>query len=219
MSRASTSPPLLEKERLTRALRELMGRLVANEIPEAVLAPMADQVEQLARDLEVYPKRRREVGPRAASEIEAPVRYDYGSMRAYSPSTGTCNPLAPPLSLAVEGDRAVACGSYGSAYEGPPGLVHGGYVAAGFDELFGLVQGLGAHGPGMTGTISVRYCKPVPFRTALRYEGWVDRVEGRKIFGLAKLTAGDLLLAEAEAVMIIVDPAMYAGLAEERNDP
>ena len=45
--------------------------------------------------------------------------------------------------------------TFGSAYEGPPGCVHGGFVAAAFDEVLGFVQSLGgqpglhrhAHGP------------------------------------------------------------------------
>ena len=56
--------------------------------------------------------------------------------------------------------------TFGSAYEGPPGHVHGGYVAAAFDELLGMTQSLGGM-PGMTGTLTVRYRRPTPLRTEL----------------------------------------------------
>jgi hypothetical protein len=43
--------------------------------------------------------------------------------------------------------------TFGSAYEGPPGCVHGGYVAAAFDEMLGFVQSLGGN-PGMTARLT-----------------------------------------------------------------
>ena len=58
---------------------------------------------------------------------------------------------------------------FGSAYEGPPGHVHGGFVAAAFDEVLGYVQSLGGR-PGMTGTLTVRYRSPTPLYTELRFE-------------------------------------------------
>jgi acyl-coenzyme A thioesterase PaaI-like protein len=90
------------------------------------------------------------------------------------------------------------------AYQGPPGHVHGGFVAAMFDEALGLTQSLSGQ-PGMTGTLTVRYRKPTPLNTELRLEGRILRVEGRKIFTAAQLRAGETLTAEADAVFITVD--------------
>ena len=47
----------------------------------------------------------------------------------------------------------IATVTFGSAYEGPPGCVHGGYVAAAFDEMLGFVQSLGGN-PGMTARLT-----------------------------------------------------------------
>ncbi len=218
MSHPSDPLDLKEKERLAQALRELAGHIVANEIPGEVLVPMAEQVERFVTRLAEFPKRTRSVGVRQGGEGEPERIYDYGSMRGYSPSVGTANPIAPPLELFSEGDHAVACARYGSAYEGPPGLVHGGFVAAAFDELFGLAQALASPHPGMTGTITVRYRAPVLLHTQVRYEGWVDRIEGRKMFAVASAMAGEALLAEAEAIMIMIDPAKYAAFADARNE-
>ncbi len=44
---------------------------------------------------------------------------------------------------AVDG-RIVGSVTFTAAYEGPPGCVHGGYVAAAFDELLGVTQSLAA---------------------------------------------------------------------------
>ena len=39
--------------------------------------------------------------------------------------------------------------TFGDAYEGPPGCVHGGFIAASFDEMLGFVAGATGK-PGMT---------------------------------------------------------------------
>ena len=57
---------------------------------------------------------------------------------------GLSNPLAPPIRVRQSGERsAEAHARFGAAYEGPPGCVHGGWVAAAFDEVLGFVQSLG----------------------------------------------------------------------------
>ena len=81
---------------------------------------------------------------------------------------------------------------FGAAYEGPPTCVHGGFVAAAFDEVLGLAQSLGGN-PGMTGTLTVRYRKPTPLHTDLRFEATLDGQEGRKLFTSGRVYAGDTL--------------------------
>ena len=134
-----------------------------------------------------------------------------------SPFIGLANPLAPPISIRRTGDRtATATVTFGSAYEGPPGSVHGGFVAAAFDEVLGFVQSL-TGSPGMTGTLTVRYRKPTPLHTELRYEGELLRVEGRKIITEGKAFAGDLVTAEAEAIFISVNRDSFEVLRERRR--
>ena len=56
-----------------------------------------------------------------------------------------------------------------------------------FDELLGCdqrVRGLG----GFTGTLSVRYERPTPLEGELELEGWIDRVEGRKVITMGTIT-------------------------------
>ena len=82
----------------------------------------------------------------------------------HSPMLGQANPLAPPIRLWLEGDRIHGTATFGAAYEGPPGCVHGGYVAAAFDEVLGSTQSLSGS-PGMTGRLTVHYRKPTPLNT------------------------------------------------------
>ena len=55
---------------------------------------------------------------------------------------------------------------------------------------------------GMTGTLTIRYRSPTPVGEELRLEGWVERIEGRKIFARGTIHHGETLTAEAEGVFI-----------------
>src|SRR5262249_59945963 len=131
-------------------------------------------------------------------EAESANAGDVSAFFARSPMIGLATPLAPPITIAKTGERtAEARVVFGSAYEGPPGHVHGGFVAAAFDEVLGFVQSTTGQ-PGMTGTLTIRYRKPTPLDTDLRFEATVQRVEGRKIFAEARLYDGDTLTPAAD---------------------
>jgi acyl-coenzyme A thioesterase PaaI-like protein len=119
----------------------------------------------------------------------------------YSPVIGTLNPIAPDVHFRIEGDHVVGRGRVGAAHNGPPGSVHGGHVAALMDELLGTACVATGQG-GFTGTLSIRYSSPTPLDTDLHLEGRVDRIEGRKIFAVGTLHAGDVLCASAEGIFI-----------------
>jgi acyl-coenzyme A thioesterase PaaI-like protein len=131
----------------------------------------------------------------------------------YSPLIGRSNPLAPPLTMGVDGKRVRGTAVFGAAYEGPPGHVHGGFVAAAFDEVLGFAQSMGGN-PGMTGTLTIRYRKPTPLHREIRMEGEITRIEGRKIFTVGRMYAGEVLTAEAEGIFISVDLFKMRALAD-----
>jgi hypothetical protein len=89
-------------------------------------------------------------------------------------------------------------------------------VAAAFDEVLGSTQSLSG-APGMTGRLTVSYRSPTPLETELRFIGWLERVEGRKIFTKGELWAGDRLFAEAEALFISIREGKFADLKAERD--
>ena len=112
--------------------------------------------------------------------------------------------------------RVVGEVTFGSAYEGPPGCVHGGYVAAVFDELLGATQSMSG-AQGMTAHLGVDYRSPTPLGQPLRMEGWLDRRDGRKIYARGAMYSGDTLTAEAEALFIAFDPGRFRELLEARD--
>ena len=94
-----------------------------------------------------------------------------------------------------------AHGTFGAAYEGPPGYVHGGWIALAFDEMLGIANIAAGH-PGMTARLTVHYRKPTPLFRELRFRAWVDRVEGRRIMSRAEVWDGDTLTAEADGLFV-----------------
>ena len=105
---------------------------------------------------------------------------------------------------------------FGSAYEGPPGCVHGGYVAGAFDELLGATQSLsGAPGHDRPAHRQLPLAHAAAHRAA-HASASSTAVEGRKIFTNGWLyapspTARERLCAEAEGLFISIDFGRFAG--------
>lgn len=200
-----------EKRRVASALRLVIERLVPSDAPVGELAQAAEALERYAEQLARHPRLQRRMGyPESANSGDTLAFFDQ------SPLIGLANPLAPPISISVTGnDTALGEVTFASAYEGPPGHVHGGFVAAAFDEVLGYVQSLSG-APGMTGTLIVRYRKPTPLHTPLRFEAKYLRTEGRKVFTEAQLLANGVLCAEAEGLFISMREGGMVAMDEQR---
>lgn len=117
---------------------------------------------------------------------------------------GLRNPIAPPLRTEhhESADGRVWCDFHlGAAYEGPPGLVHGGVLALVLDQMLGESAGAGGR-PGMTGTLTLRYRQATPLGD-LRTEAWIDRVDGIKTWAKGSIIGPDGVTVEAEGVFIL----------------
>ena len=115
--------------------------------------------------------------------------------------SGRSNPLAPPMEFLLDGEITRGHAIWGAAYEGPQDCLHGGFVAAAFDDLLGCAQ-MASGIAGFTGTLTVKMIKPTPLYRRIDYAAGVDRTEGRKIFCWGTAHDGDKLLAEAECLFI-----------------
>lgn len=188
------------KRRLAAAMRQVIELLVTTDAPEDELRAATERVERFAQRLETLPRQRV-----IRSHSDTPVLGTEDLFSDLSPLIGLANPIAPPITLQVEGDEVRGKVVFGTPYQGPPGYLHGGIVAALFDEALGHVQWLTGN-PGMTATLKVRYRKPTPLYTELRIEARVERVVGRKILTEARLYAGDTLTADAEGLFISLAP-------------
>jgi len=200
-----------QKRRLASAMRLVIERLVPSNAPEDELRRAAEGLERYADALKAHPRLRKIEG-----HAESANSGDVGAFFDQSPLIGLANPLAPPITVGKTGERSAAASvTFGSAYEGPPGSVHGGFVAAAFDEVLGYVQSLSGRS-GFTGTLEVKYRQPTPLHQELYFEVEIVRLEGRKIFTEGRLMADIGLTAEAKAVFITVDESKIAALMERR---
>lgn len=208
---ADVTPRQAEMRRLAESAREVIERLVNTEAPLDSLTRAADLLAGASAELDGWPQSRSYEGFAESANAGTPRAFF-----DHSPIIGLANPLAPPLRIEVREGAVHATARFGSAYEGPPGSVHGGYIAAAFDEVLGMAQSLGGN-PGMTGTLTVRYRRPTPLHAELRFEGTLDRVDGRKLFTSGRLFSPDGLCAEADGLFITVDFARIAALMEARK--
>jgi acyl-coenzyme A thioesterase PaaI-like protein len=158
------------------------------------LSVFADDAAAFADRLEQAPSLRAFGGAAVAGPADA-------VLAERSPVSGRSNPLAPPLHLEMTEGVTRAWAIWTDAYEGPPGCLHGGFVAAAFDDVMGLAQ-MASGRAGFTGTLTVRMLKPTPLHQRIDYEAWLDHAEGRKIWCKAAARHGDVLLGEAEILFI-----------------
>lgn len=132
--------------------------------------------------------------------------------RDLSAWSGSLNAVAPPMRLEV-GERAGEPAIIGHVRlsrlrEGPPGHAHGGAIAGLFDEVMSAAQRLGGGEGGLTGRLTVRYRKPTPLETDVRFRAWIHddrptRVIIRAESLVSEPTADtDVVTASAEAFFV-----------------
>jgi len=118
---------------------------------------------------------------------------------------GEDNPIGLQLDFLLAPDGTVVCpATIGDAFEGHPGLLHGGIIATLLDET--MSKSVRARGlTAMTRHIEVDYKRPVPSQTPIRMEGRVVRSEGRKLWVEAHiLDQTGKVLASAKGLFIEV---------------
>lgn len=190
--------------RLGGALRELLDSAVlfdADAIPdgEATLDRVALQVRSLTSAL-------------TASKRESMPWPNHGSMqrahRPFSPVIGEANPIAPPLVVrpdpegVVIGERAVVGEvTMRPIHEGPPGAIHGGWVASLLDQLLGHANAVSGVG-GMTIELTVRYLRRTPYDVPLHLRARTDGVDGRRVRASGEIVADGIVTAEATGLFL-----------------
>ncbi|HEY9034756.1 MAG TPA: PaaI family thioesterase [Pseudomonadales bacterium] len=194
------------KRQLAAAVRELIESLVTCTSEAETLKAVAEEVREQSQRLRRAP---RHLGRTAFYEA-APDKYQTFASLGYelNPLDGESNPVAAPMKIWIDGDVAYGRATMGWQYEGPPNSVHGGFVAALFDQFLGVAQKITGQ-PGVTGTLSIRYIKPTPLYTELKLVGRVQSVQGRKNVLVGEMWAGDVLTATCEGLFIHIDLEAY----------
>ncbi|MGB0100589.1 MAG: PaaI family thioesterase [Nocardioides sp.] len=116
---------------------------------------------------------------------------------------GERNAIAPPL--VIEHPRpgeARAEVHLGAAYEGPPGMVHGGVSALLLDHLMGETASNGFTRVTMTGTLTLRYVAPLPLGD-LVLAARIAEDDGRKVTVVASIGSAEQVAVEATGLFIV----------------
>jgi acyl-coenzyme A thioesterase PaaI-like protein len=174
------------RERIAAAVRDLADVVARSGAADADLAEIAAQLEEQAARLRALPHR--------AWIHDSPFH-------PVSLVGGRAHPTGPQLYLEPDGRGVSGTVVLGAAYEGGPGLVHGGVLSLMFDHAMGTAVFVAGHAA-MTVSLEVRYRAPTPLETALQVSAWVDRVDGRKVFVGAEMRVADELTASASGVFL-----------------
>lgn len=186
--------------RLADAVRHLIDAvLTAEDASEEQLDAAASEAERAAAELHGLER----VGDRPGG-VRSRDERSHGDYLPRSPLVGVTNPVAPPIDYEYRDGRLYGRGAFHAAYEGPPGYVHGGWIALAFDEILGMANIASGH-PGMTGRLTIRYRRPTPLHTEVELTGWTEQIDGRRIVTRGTLTADDVVTAEAEGLFVVID--------------
>ena len=167
--------------------------MTADDTDDDGLNAAAAQVEAVATDLRGF----------ALGEPVHRVRGErlHSDYLPRSPLVGSVSPLSPLATWTFDAGVVDLRVRFGAAYEGPPGHLHGGFVALVFDELLAMATVLTGES-GLTGKLSVRYRRPTPLHDELRCNAWIERREGRRIVAKGMIRADGEITAEAEALFV-----------------
>jgi acyl-coenzyme A thioesterase PaaI-like protein len=184
-------------EELADALRRLMDTAVVTSADDSELRRAIEAIDQISDALAGAD----DVLLRPAMPWATTERMQRGD-RPHNPVMGPANPLAPPLPVTILADRSISSEVImRPIHEGPPGTVHGGWVAALFDQLLGVANIVNGTA-GMTAELTVRYRRSTPLGVPLLLKARIDEVDGRRTYASGEIIADGVVTAEATGLFI-----------------
>lgn len=129
---------------------------------------------------------------------------------AHAFDIGAFNPCFPTYEFdRVDVESAEGRVTFPVVYEGPPGLVHGGFLGVFFDCVI-QHQNCATALSGKTRSLTVKFRRPTPILTELRFD--IARVqEDRGVTSTARLLLGDEVLCIGEATTLALSPDKLTG--------
>jgi len=174
-------PALAETVELAAALRRLTAAALAMESPNPVVRDITAQLAAAERALAAAlpDEQVARVGPNV--DRAGRVYVDHGV------DIWRYDPAFPEYEITVDGDRARGTVAFPIVYEGPPGLVHGGFLALFFDTVV-QHHNCAVESTGKTIQLDVQYRRPTPLLTVLQFEVHrtrrADRIESDAVLSL-----------------------------------
>ena len=176
------------------------------------------EVDRLIADLRRAEYRlRARVPAEPVPRVGAAVSGDGRIYLDHARDIGAFNPCFPEYYLVADGDRALGSVTFPIAYEGPPGIVHGGFLALFFDCAV-QHHNCDVGSAGKTTSLALRYRRPAPLLTPFTFD--IERSQaGGRIRSVGRLLAGDRVLCEAEVDAVAGDRAALPEVSPRRTQP
>ena len=201
-----------ELRALADAVRRLTALTVTNIAPADATAAIARDLHRVADRLEAHvadpPFPRFATVPRDGTTTADRMPFDA--------VVGRYNPVALPVDVTVDRGRAVATANFGTVYEGPPGCVQGGVLAATFDIVLSVAAtAIEAAGP--TVSLTMRFRRPTLLHREVVVEAEVAETDGRRTRVTGRVVQDGEVTVEAEGVFAVFDRDAIASLLSRRD--
>jgi acyl-coenzyme A thioesterase PaaI-like protein len=198
------------------ALRALVHSFTAHDVDDETLRRLAREVQALLPALDAAPRRTRSIpsfdeAMAVAAQPDAARRYAMADRAIVGPA----NPTSVDVEMTREDEHeGVAQVVFGPAFEGALGRVHGGMVAAVFDDLAGFVLGFVGR-PGFSVRLEVTVRAPVPTEVPVEFRVRLREQQGRKLLVEGEARLGGQVLATAETMMVTVGQEHFETHAQD----
>ncbi len=135
----------------------------------------------------------------------------------HSRDIGAFDPCFPEYEMVVDGNRASGSVTFPIAFEGPPGIVHGGVLATFFDCV-AQHQNCDVGVAGKTRSLLVEYRLPTPLGVALKFE--IEReTDDRRIRSRVRLFRDDDTLCTGTIEAVAGDLSRLPPVSPRRMRP
>lgn len=203
--------PLAQTVAAAAAIRRLTAMLLSLEQPHPTVDAMVAQFADWERELSAA------LPPDSSPRLDT----DPDTKRIYLEHAfdiGAYNPSFPEYRFDhLDHESASGTVTFPLTFEGPPGLVHGGFLAVFFDCVT-QHQNCAVAMSGRTRSLTVTYRRPTPVSIDLRFD--IVRTEtDRSITSTARLLRGDdvLCIGELNALAMAPEQLTVSRLAKRRQ--
>lgn len=183
---------------------QLIRHLRCSSAPQEVLAEAAGHIQQAMAALAPHLQQGAGWSTISIASDTPGVAWneeDLTGVMPYSPVSGRLNPIAPPIRMWNKDGEVLGKAIFSPTYAGPPDSVHGGIIAAVFDEILSMANVITGKA-GFTGTLTIRYHRKTPLDTPIELWGVNLRQEGRKQISRGEMRVNGEVTASAEGLFI-----------------
>jgi acyl-coenzyme A thioesterase PaaI-like protein len=192
------------RQRLASATRALNEKLVSSDITPELAAELTEKIEDLTTEVSQ--------AEQVDGLVDMAKRGERGTiddvMGELVSVGGRSHPCSPELLWQEASNRITGTVRFSQTFEGPPGHVHGGWVAGVLDHIMGMTHVRTGH-PGMTGGLFVRNLKPTPLNQVIDVSAEATELDDKRTEVKATMSYGDTTTATAEAIFVRVDRAKF----------